>query len=148
MAHFQFSLEKILRWRAIEFTREEVKLQRLIQEKDRLEMMLARLKSERASLSVSVAALPGLQGGDLRAAAAYGLRLRREIEKLTAARARIQDSLAVQQKKFAAAKLRLRLIEELKARRLERWRYEESRQLENLAAESYLAGWNREQPLQ
>ena len=145
MAHFHFSLEKILRWRAIEFTREEVKLQRLIQEKDRLEMMLARLGSERFALSMSVAGLPGLQGGDLRAAAAYGLRLRKEIEKLTAARSRIQDSLAAQQKTFAAAKLRLRLLEELKARRLERWRYEEARQLENLAAESYLAGWNREE---
>ncbi len=146
MAQFHFSLEKILRWRAIEFTREEVKLQRLIQERDRLDAMLARLGSERSSLSTSVAGLPGLQGGDLRAAAAYGLRLRKEIEKLTAVRARIQDSLVAQQKKFAAAKLRLRLLEELKARRLERWRYEEARQLEDLAAESYLAGWNREQP--
>ena len=145
MAQFQFSLEKILQWRAIEFTREEVKLQRLLQERDRLEMMLARLANERSALSMSVGALPGLQGGDLRAAAAYGLRLRKEIEKLATARARIQDSLAVQQKAFAAAKLRLRLLEELKARRLERWRYEEARQLEDLAAESYLAGWNRDE---
>jgi len=146
MAQFNFSLEKILRWRAIEFTREEGKLQRLVQERDRLELMFARLQSERSALSMSVGGLPGLQGGDLRAAAAYGLRLRKEIEKLTAARARIQDNLAAQQKQFAAAKLRLRLLEELKARRLERWRYEEARQLETLAAESYLAGWNRDQP--
>ncbi|HTS50479.1 MAG TPA: hypothetical protein VMH05_21185 [Bryobacteraceae bacterium] len=146
MAQFNFSLEKILRWRAIEFTREEVRLQRLIQEKDRLELMAARLQSERSALSMSLEGLPGLQGGDLRAAAAYGLRLRKEIEKLTAARVRIQDNMAAQQKIFAAAKLRLRLLEELKARRLERWRYEEARQLENLAAESYIAGWSREEP--
>lgn len=146
MTQFHFSLEKILRWRAVEFTREEVKLQRLIQERDRLELMRARLETEQSALSMSLGGLPGLQGGDLRAAAAYGLRLRKEIEKLTTARARIQDSLVAQQKKFATAKLRLRLLEELKARRLERWRYDEARQLETLAAESYLAGWNREQP--
>ena len=146
MAQFRFSLEKILRWRAVEFTREEVKLQRLIQEKARVETMLARVASERSGLSASVTALPGLQGGDLRAAAAYGLRLRQEVQKLTDTRARIQDSLAAQQKVFAAAKLRLRLLEELKARRLERWQYEAARQLETLAAESYLAGWNRDQP--
>ena len=145
MAQFRFSLEKILRWRAMELTREEAKLKRLIQEKTRLETMRLRLESERSGLSASLSGLPGLQGGDLRAAAAYGLRLRQEIEKLTTAQARVQEKLAAQQKQFAAAKLRFRLLEELKARRLERWRYEESRQLENLAAESYLAGWNREE---
>lgn len=146
MAQFRFSLEKILRWRAVELAREEVKLQRLIQERARVEMMLARLASERSGLPASISALPGLQGSDLRAAAAYDLRLRQEVQKLADARARIQESLAAQQKKFAAAKLRLRLLEELKARRLERWQYEAARQLETLAAESYLAGWNRDQP--
>ena len=145
MAQFHFSLEKILRWRAVELTREEAKLQRLIQEKGRVEAMLARIQNERSSLPASVSVLPGLQGSDLRAAAAYSLRLRQEIEKLIETRARLQDSLAAQQKKFAAAKLRLKLLEELKARRLERWQYEEARELETLAAESYLAGWNRDQ---
>lgn len=145
MAQFHFSLEKILRWRAVELAREEAKLQRLIQEKGRVEAMLARIQNERSSLPASVSVLPGLQGSDLRAAAAYSLRLRQEIEKLIETRARLQDSLAAQQKKFAAAKLRLKLLEELKARRLERWQYEEARELETLAAESYLAGWNRDQ---
>ena len=144
MAQFRFSLEKVLRWRRIELAREEVKVQRLIQEKARVETMLARIASERSSLTASVARLPGLQGGDLRAAAAYGLRLRQQVQKLADARARLQEDLVVQQKKFAEAKLRLRLLEELKARRLERWQYEEACQLERLAAESYLAGWNRE----
>ncbi|HUJ49294.1 MAG TPA: hypothetical protein VLW25_03820 [Bryobacteraceae bacterium] len=146
MAQFRFSLEKILRWRAVELTREEVKLQRLIQEKARVELMLARVASERSGLSASLTALPGLQGSDLRASAAYDLRLRQEVQKLTDALARVHNSLAAQQKIFAAAKLRLRLLEELKARRLERWEYEAARQLETLAAESYLAGWNRDQP--
>jgi flagellar export protein FliJ len=146
MAQFRFSLEKILRWRAVELTREEVKLQRLIQEKARVEMMLARVASERSGLSASLTALPGLQGSDLRASAAYDLRLRQEVQKLTDALARVQNSLEAQQKIFAAAKLRLRLLEELKARRLERWEYEAARQLETLASESYLAGWNRDQP--
>jgi hypothetical protein len=26
---------------------------------------------------------------------------------------------------------------------MERWQYEEARRMENVAAESYLAGWNR-----
>ena len=145
MAPFRFSLEKILRWRAIELTREQAKLQRLFQEKVRLETMLGRLARERSGLTASVAVLPGLQGSDLRAAAAYGLRLRQEIEKLATGVAHVQRDIAAQQKVFAAARLRLKLLEELKARRLERWEYEAARELETLASESYLAGWNREE---
>jgi flagellar export protein FliJ len=145
VAPFRFSLEKILRWRTIELAREDAKLQRLFQEKARLETMLGRLAKERSGLIGSVAVLPGLQGSDLRAAAAYGLRLRQEVEKLAASVAHIQRDIVVQQKSFSAAKLRLRLLEELKARRLERWEYEAARELETLASESYLAGWNRDE---
>jgi len=146
MAQFRFPLDKVLRWRAIELTREESKLQVLIEEKARLEAMLARVAHERSALTGSVSSLPALRGDDLRALAAYGLRLRRHFEKLNEARGRAQRNLAAQQKKYAEAKTRVRLLEELKSRRFERWRYEEGRELESLATESYLTGWNRDEP--
>jgi len=144
MAQFRFALDKILRWRAIELTGEEAKLQRLIQERARIEAMLNRVTSERSGLAASIGVLPGLQGSDFRAMAAYNLRLRQHVEKLKEARTRIENSLAAQQKKYADAKRRLRLLEQLKERRIERWKYEEERQLETIAAESYIAGWNRD----
>ncbi len=143
MAQFHFALDKILRWRAIELANEEAKLQRLILERTRIEGMLARVASERSGLTGSIGALPGLQGADLRALAAYGLRLRQHVEKLKDARARTEHNLAAQQKKYTEAKLRVRLLEQLKSRRLERWTYDQARQLETTAAESYLSGWNR-----
>ena len=145
MAQFHFGLEKILRWRAIELRSEEIKLQRLIAERTRIEAMFDRAANERSGLTGSTALLPGLQGADFRAMAAYSLRLRQHIEKLKDARARIEHSFAAQQKRYAEAKLRLRLLEQLKARRFERWKYDEARQLETLAAESYLASWNRDE---
>lgn len=144
MAQFRFALDKILRWRAIELANEEAKLQRLIQERARINGMLNRVAAERSGLTGSIAVLPGLQGADFRAMAAYSLRLRQHVEKLKDARTRIENGLAAQQKKYADAKRRLRLLEQLKERRIESWKYEEDRELETMAAESYLAGWNRD----
>ena len=146
MGQFRFPLDNVLRWRTIELARENATLQRLVQEKAQIDAMLDRLAMERNTLSGSIGALPELRGTDLRAMAAYGLRLRQHVEKLLDARARAIHNLALQQKQYAQAKLRVRLVEELRARRLERWHYEEARQLETLAAESYLAGWNRDEP--
>ena len=36
------------------------------------------------------------------------------------------------------------MLEELRERKLAEWRHQQAQQLESLAAESYLAGWNRE----
>ena len=148
MAQFRFSLDRILRWRSIELAREQAQLQRLIQEQLRLQMLAAALGDERSKLESSLAALRDLRGQDLRAMAAYDLRLRRQIGNVVQAAARCQRDLAVQKKKYNEAKQRLRLLEELKDRNLKRWQYEQARELESLASESYLAMWNRAVPLE
>jgi flagellar export protein FliJ len=145
MAQFRFPLDSVLRWRTIELARENAKLQRLIQEKAQIDAMLNRLATERNTLTGSIGTLPELRGTDLRAMAAYGLRLRQHVEKLLDARRHTDHNLAAQQRLCTEAKLRVRLLEELRARRLTRWHYEEARQLETLAADSYLAGWNRDE---
>jgi len=55
-----------------------------------------------------------------------------------------QKSLEDQRKVVLAAQRRLRLVEKLRDRRLEEHRYEEARELEELASESYLAGFARD----
>ncbi len=57
---------------------------------------------------------------------------------------RCQRELVAQRKNYNEAKRRARLLEELKKRKLEEWTYEQSRLLEELASESFLANWNRE----
>ena len=145
MARFQFSLEKVLRWRGIELTRQEAVLQRLLQQHRRLEAASQSVAGERSRLTNSLGDLADLQGSDLRASAAYSLRLRQRAEKIAQLAARSARDLAAQQKKYSEAQLRVRLLEELKARQVQRWEYEEARQLETLAAESHLASWNRKE---
>ncbi|HEX6894233.1 MAG TPA: hypothetical protein VF146_03115 [Bryobacteraceae bacterium] len=145
MAQFQFSLEKVLRWRGIELTRQEAVLQRVLQQHRRLEAAAQSVAGERSQLTSSLGHLVDLQGSDLRASAAYSLRLRQKAEKIAQLVARSARDLAAQQKKYSEAQLRVRLLEELKTRQVQRWEYEEARQLETLAAESHLASWNRKE---
>jgi flagellar export protein FliJ len=144
MARFQFSLEKVLRWRSVELTTEEAKLKALVQEQLHLQTLLAEVSSERSKLISSLGSLPDLRGDDLRTLTACGLRLRRSAEDLAQQLLRCGRDLGVQRKKYSEAKRRVRLLEELKDRRLQEWKYQEAALLEELASESFLANWKRE----
>ena len=144
MARFHFPLEKVLRWRLAQLAAEEAKQKKLLQEQVKLQTLGAEVDIEKSRLSSSLATLPGLRGEDLRAMTAYSLRLKRLAESIADQIARCERNLANQRKKYHDAQQRCRLLEELKARKVADWRYEESRQLETLASESYLANWNRD----
>ena len=144
MARFQFSLEKVLRWRAVELSGEEAKLKALVQEQLHLQTLLAEVSAERSKLISSLGSMPDLRGDDLRTLTACGLRLRRTAENLAQQLMRCSRELSKQRKKYSEAKRRVRLLEELKDRRLREWKYEEAVLLEELASESFLASWNRE----
>ena len=144
MARFQFTLEKVLRWRGVELTAEEAKLKALVQEQLHLQTLLADVSAERSKLISSLGNMPDLRGDDLRTLTACGLRLRRTAETLAQRLLQCGRELAKQRKKYSEAKRRVRLLEELKDRRLQEWKYEEAALLEELASESFLANWNRE----
>lgn len=144
MARFQFSLEKVLRWRNVELTAEEAKLKALVQEQVHLQTLLAEVSAERSKLISSLGSMPDLRGDDLRTLTACGLRLRRNAEDLAQQLLRCGRDLAKQRKTYSQAKRRVRLLEELRDRRLQEWKYQEAAQLEELASESFLGNWNRE----
>ncbi|HLK22683.1 MAG TPA: hypothetical protein VKT81_27245 [Bryobacteraceae bacterium] len=143
MTRFHFPLEKVLRWRTLEFSLEQAKLKRLGQEQIRLQMQAAALGAEKSKLAGSILTLPDPRGEDLRAMVEYGVALRRRAQKLADLTARSERDLAAQKKKYNEAKQRVQLLEELRDRKLTEWRYQQAQELETLAAESYLANWNR-----
>ncbi len=143
MAQFHFSLEKVLRWRALELASEEAKLERLLREQLRLQTLRADLSAEKSKLDASLGTMADLRGADLRAATAYSLRLKKQAEQLGELAGRCERELCEQKKRYRGAKQRFRLLEELRARKLAEWRQEQTRELEALATESFLATWNR-----
>ncbi|HTW66601.1 MAG TPA: hypothetical protein VME17_18395 [Bryobacteraceae bacterium] len=145
MAKFEFSLERVLRWRSVELAAEEAKLKQLLQEQLHLQSRLAKVSAERSKLISSLGSMPNLSGDDFRTLTACGLQLRRTAGDLSQQLLRCGRDLAVQRRKYAEAKRRVRLLEELKHRRHDEWKHQESMLLEELASESFLANWNREQ---
>jgi len=144
MGRFHFPLDRVIRWRSLEFSLEQAKLKRLGQEQIRLQMQAAALGEEKAKLAASVVTLPDPRGEDLRAMVDFGVVLRRRAQKLGELKTRSDRDLALQKKKYNEAKQRLQLLEELRERKLAEWRYQQGLELETLAAESYLSNWNRE----
>ena len=144
MARFQFSLDKVLRWRSAELSAEEIKLKAMVLEELQLQSRRAAMSVERVEVAQTPGTMPDVTGSDLRSVTVYGLRLRREAEQLAIDLVRCQRELAAQRKKYNEAKRRARLLEELKKRKFEQWTYEQGRLLEELASESFLATWNRE----
>ena len=144
MAQFHFSLEKVLRWRALELASEEAKLELLLREQLRLQTMRADLSAEKSNLDRSLDSLPDLRGADLRAVGAHAASLKRQADNLVKLVAKCHRDLSEQKKSYRAAKQRVRLLEELRARKLEEWRQEKAREQETLATESFLAVWNRD----
>ena len=144
MARFQFSLEKVLRWRSVELSAEEAKLKALVQQQLHLQTRLAEVSAERSKLISSLGTMPDLRGDDLRTLTACGFRLRSTAESLAQQLHRCGRDLSVQRRKYSEAKRRVRLLEELKDRRLQEWKYQEAALLEELASESFLANWNRD----
>ncbi len=105
---------------------------------------LAAVSAERSKLISSLGVMPDLRGDDLRTLTACGLRMRRTAENLAQQLLRCGRDLGRQRKIYSEAKRRVRLLEELRDRRLQEWKYEEAAALETLASESFLANWNRE----
>jgi flagellar export protein FliJ len=144
MARFQFSLEKVLRWRELELAAEENKLKPLVREQVRLQGLLANVAAERSKLDRSLNSLAELRGEDLRNITAYRSRLKTHGDHFASQLAQCERQIDAQRKKCQEAKQRCRLLEELRKRRFIEWRREQATELEALASESYIANWTRE----
>src|SRR5207248_352992 len=83
-----------------------------------------------------------IAAGDLAALGAFRLRVRSQESELARRREESARLLAAQQKLMLEARRRCRLLERLKDRRLAEWKSACDHELEEVAAESYLARWH------
>jgi hypothetical protein len=141
MTNFHFRLERVLRWRRLELVAEEARLKRLIAEEAQIRAHIEALRMQKLTLSAEVSQLEGASGADFNCAAAYALRLARDQDKAVRAHREKQRETAAQMQAHQTARLRERLLEELRSRQLHEWRQAASRELDAIAGESYLSRW-------
>jgi flagellar export protein FliJ len=143
MKSFQFPLQRVLDWRTLRMRAEEEKLASLQQKLAALlhretTLTAAELKSEMGLLQ-----LPAIEGSDLRALAAFQLRIRRERAVLKAERTQCETHIDEQRQRLLKARRDCRALDKLKEKRKRMWTSLRDREIEDTAAEAFLSQWAR-----
>lgn len=144
MQAFQFRLRQVLAWRATQLELEENKLRQLVAAREELALAAVRLDLVKSRAEQAVRAAPAVEAGDLWALASYRQRLIAERHALDQRRQICEQKIAAQRQTVLEAQRQCRLLEKLGERRRAEWDRAADRELESLAAESFLALWNRQ----
>ncbi len=143
MRAFDFSLRQALAWRKTQQELEEAKLQQLFARMEELRLAGLRLEMARTRAEAAVREAAVVDARELWALAAHRERLRAEKAAVAARQTACEREISTQRDKVRDAQRQYRLLEKLEQRRWLEWRRAADLELDNLAAESYLALWNR-----
>jgi flagellar protein FliJ len=144
MKTFRFPLQRVLEWRALQQRVEEDKLAGLQQQMASLLQVREQLAAARNRSESHLFASRSVAGSDLQSWALYQARLAKQQELLRTRLAQCEKLILEQRQRLLKARTDHRVLEKLKERRLRQWVYLNDRELEDTAAEAYLAKWGRE----
>jgi flagellar export protein FliJ len=144
MRAFEFPLRQALAWRRTQLETEENKLRQLAAKVEELALAVVRLDLVKGRAEQTVREATAVDAADLWAWGAYRRRLLAELKALTGRKRECEQQMAAQRERVREAERQCRLLEKLEERRRAAWRIEADREMENLAAESFLALWNRQ----
>ena len=145
MKPFRFSLDRVLEFQAAQLRAEEVKLQILNEEAATLRRTSESLDQSRASEEDKVRNATVLNGSDLQSLELYRRQIQIQKQRLRDRLADVAKRLEAQREQLLKVRRKHRLLEKLKERRLQEWTIESSKELEQIASESHLARFVREQ---
>ena len=146
MKSFAFPLEKALDWRRLQLELEEVRYKQQIGTIAGLDRERAEVEASGIRTEVEVREWRPIVSGDLMALGDYRLFVKARESEIARQRFEATRKLAEQQQVMLEARRRCRLLERLKERRLAEWTAGRDHELEEIAAESYLARWSRREP--
>ena len=143
MKSFQFPLQRVLDWRSLRMRTEEEKLASLQHKLSAILLRDTALTEAEQKSSARMLQLVSVDGSDLRALAAFQLRMRRERAVLKTERTQCEAHIAEQRKLLLKARRDCRALEQLKEKRHRAWTVQLDREIEDTAAEAYLSQWAR-----
>jgi flagellar export protein FliJ len=145
MTGFRFTLEKALELRRLQLQLEETKFQRQTAALVELDRIREGMLASRAHAEAQVREGGSTLGIDLAALGAFRRHIQGKEKALAQRRAEEEKKLEQCRAAMLEARRRCKLLERLKERRKAEWEAAFSRELEQVAAESFLAQWNRGQ---
>ena len=142
MKSFQFPLEKALAWRRTQLELEEVRYKQQLAALAGLDRQRAEVEASGIRAEIQVREWNPVAAGDLSALGSFRRHVKHQESEIARRRFEAAQKLADQQKVMLEARRRCRLLEHLKERRLAEWTVERDRELDQVAAESFLARWH------
>jgi hypothetical protein len=140
---FRFRLLRVLEWYDRQYQMEASRLRQCMERAANAHLELARHRELRLASESQLLRLELLQGDDLRAREPYRKRSMLQ-ETLLIGNCRDMDrDLEMQKSATLAAQRKVRLVEKLRDRKYDEFNYLASRDLEQVAADSWLAGFAR-----
>ena len=146
MKAFHFPLDKVLDWRRIQLELEEARCKQQAASLAALDRQRAEVEASGIRAEIQVREWSPIAAGDLSALGNFRLHVKLQESAIARRRFEAAQKLAEQQKLMLEARRRCRLLERLKDRRLTEWTAERDREVETIAAESFLARWRRRKP--
>ena len=143
MDPFQFRLARVLDWYQERCRLEENRLRVVAELAARAESAIYLHRNEVRAHQTELFQLQYLHAFELTALGSFCRRARKREAQLIEHWEKSKSSVENQRKVVLAAQQRLQLLEKLHDRRLAEYRYQEARELEELASESYLAAFVR-----
>jgi hypothetical protein len=145
MKAFHFPLERVLSLRRTQLELEDARFRQSAAALAAIDRARAELGAAAVAADLEVRSAASIAGADLAALDEFHRHVRSQEQMLAGRRAERARELAAQQAAMLEARRRYRLLERLRERRLAEWKTENDRELEQVAAESYLARWGRVQ---
>ena len=143
MAQFQFRLARVLDWYQERCRLEENRLRVLAELAARAELEIELHRKEVLAHQTELFQSQSLHAYELTALGSFCRQAKKREAQLSERWKTSKISLESQRKVVLAADQRLQLLEKLHDRRLGEHKYQEARELEELASESYLAAFVR-----
>lgn len=143
MKAFRFPLQKALELRQRQLEMAEAASRKRVAALAAVDRMAMELKSSERREGSAVYASRPLLGDSLAALNNYHRHVLAQERTLAERRVECAARVAEAQNELLEARRRARLLEKLREKRVEEWKTAGARELEELAADSYLAQWNR-----
>lgn len=143
MKAFQFTLQKALDIRSRQLALDEAKFQAAAASVAQADREREILLQARQAAEAQVRRAEGVRGEELSALEWFRKRASAEEQRIAEIRAQRVRTLEQEGGAMIEARRRVRLLERLKENRYTEWRVRASKEIEEMASESYLAQWRR-----
>jgi len=139
MKRFEFSLERVRRWRAEQASLEELKLAQLRAECARLAQEQHNLELEAARAASAVLSQPEIEADQLTSLENYRRYVKRKISELRSREIQTEARIVEQRQRVLEARRRFELLDRLESDAWQEWVAAANKEQEQIAGELFLA---------